>query len=82
MNEKIKFLNGAFCPACQAVVLDTQTVLSDDDTLSAIKRGEDVQLLHHPRFPGGTTADHSFSLTLDEKERLGRQLEEHMARVR
>lgn len=81
MSEKIRFLNGAFCPTCQAVVSDAQTVLSEHETLLAIQRDADVRLLHHPIFSDGTTADHTFSLTNSEKARLRRQLEEHMLMV-
>jgi|HubBroStandDraft_1064217.scaffolds.fasta_scaffold152364_1 hypothetical protein len=81
MTERIKFLNGAFCPDCEAIVFDAYTTLSDDDALSAMERDRDVQLVHHPNFSDGTTADHSFSLTGPEKDRLRQQLLEHMART-
>jgi hypothetical protein len=81
MSERIKFRNGAFCPDCKEVVFDACTTLSDDDTLLALERNEAVLLLHHPNFSDGTTADHSFSLTGLEKDRLRQQLLEHMARI-
>ncbi len=81
MTERIKFLNGAFCPSCQEIVFDAYTALSDNNTLSALERNEDVRLVHHPNFSDGTTADHSFSLTGPEKDRLRQQLLEHMARM-
>ena len=81
MSERIKFLNGAFCPHCQMIVYNACTVLNEDDTLLALERNEDVQVIHHPDFSDGTTADHHFSLTVPERDRLRRQLTEHMART-
>jgi hypothetical protein len=63
----------AFCEACQEKV-SAHTVLSDDDTLSALERSEDVRIVHLARFPDGTGADHVWSLSGQEKERLHNQM--------
>ena len=78
MSEIIK---SAFCPGCQEVVFDAYTALSNNGTLSALERNEEVRVVHHPNFSDGTTADHSFSLVGPEKDRLRQQLLEHMARI-
>ena len=81
MSERIIFPNGAFCANCHEIVFNAYTVVNDTDLLSALERREDVQLVHHPSFSDRTTADHPFSLTGPEKDRLLGQLLEHVQRA-
>jgi len=63
----------AFCNTCQKIV-SAHTVLNDQDTLSALKLNGDVKIVHLARFSDGTGADHVWSLSGSERERLRSQM--------
>jgi hypothetical protein len=83
-NEMLNLKEGAFCPKCQKIVFDAQVMLSDDAALSALERNDSVPVVHHPQIPdgtaSGTTDEHHITLTGPERDKLRRQLKEHMRR--
>ena len=63
----------AFCNICQKKV-SAHTVLGDEETLGALERGEDVRIKHVTTLPDGTSAEHCWSLSAEERARLLRQM--------
>ena len=56
----------AFCNICQRKV-SANTILTDDDLRRALDRDEDIRVMHVFVDEDASSADHMWSLTIEEK---------------